>query len=1559
MSHVKIFLSTVSAEFRSYRDTLRHVLDHPNVTAKVQEDFIATGTETLVKLDEYIRTCDTVVHLVGDMTGALAKAPSVVAIQQRYPDFAARFPMLKEFLEPGGPALPYTQWEAWLALYHGRKLIIATPKNDAPRDKPYQLIDDQREAQQSHLVRLKGYERYSEISFANVDNLAWELWRSLHDIIPQLQPPTAELGRLREMASTLLDVGRATWKMPSFVAPLNLEAQEEESDSEPRLVSIAALSEAVSKGTSLVLYGEGGIGKTTFLLELSGALLAEECPRIPLYIEAAYWASTNTEVLDYIASSPAARRHGLTADELVKLADSGLLTLVVNGWNEMPGAQKLGCFGRFHELTTTIPTLNIVVVTRSVMDVPILEAEERIYVRGLTWQSQLKVIRSELNEGAATELIDMLARDTSLRHAARSPLILKGMLAQAKKGEVTSSSAFDLLGAVVDAFEEDQQRRLSLEKPPLDNQHRYFLEGLAYELTLKQETVASRQEVLPVISTAAKQLVDDGQFAVPPRSSEVLDALSSHHLIHTDGQTVRFAHPRFQEYFAATQLFRACVDGSERDIAFLREAVNLPFWEDALLLVGDKLKGVANYAQARSLLVRTALGVDIGFACDLAGACELSETDDRSLYRDLITHVNMLCNSPLPEVINYGVACLIASGFPVFSDRLWPLIESDDQQIRLNTYRLNGRRISLKQLGESSETRIASWLPERRVELMHELADNPENYNFLVQAANEAREDGVRAAAIVSLAWNYPASEAILQAWLKAPVAVQLKHDVIGIVEYTLEQGGRSDEVQEQLRVLSREHPTKKLQLRLALAFPDEVGSDAIEAALARLREIVHLDDYATSLIALVMKHAPDRLKTLAREMVLSASGATDWARNVIQQESAETRTAIFEAAWDILNDENTRHIRAKAIGPLASRSQTLRSTCEWLNHRKDLRGGASEADRERGRQIGYLLANAPGDDLLSVVMELGMSVSYGEASELLELVLIRIRPDDSRSSETTQWHPSSEAVRTLIAAFENKSDDEVVPQHKVHVLLCCIASYVAPAEFGDLLLESCRLHLDAWERYNAVLEQWSKSRGGPRPSNPSLSGYLATAMGNWGFGALPGLLELLGHPHANQLIPQAVSRIVSGPWEEKKEGFFRCLGADIKEGERRRLAGRVLRQPDDTHQEITDIAARALGKKLTELVDQLREEQAAGSEKLSDKSAAYRMRGLLNAVANTPSPEIAEPAMHALVTGFIDAYSAVDALQSLIRQGVEIDDPRVVERIEAVFLEEAKEDSRNDSKRFVRSQLCMLMFFVKPASLLSKSLSYYCAEWQRFSHVNEIIRNLGETPSDESWCCLLEIGRRISESGGGGSEGLEFALAASLSSNNFTEFLSLIADGTWFTWFHRGWNFRHIAPEILRVIGDDSVMLDAVLDACGRSESPLADMFACAMLSVIPRGDVIRLRFGLAALDANRIQDSQSPVYSMLIKLFSLKVPLGGEGEYEVHPKACNDLRRHLYNRARGNGHIAEVSRRLLADVECQRREGGRPTDESRHPAAGDGDAWTNAMIVDISGAPVPRIDI
>jgi hypothetical protein len=91
----KIFLSTVSDEFRAYRDQLRSDLTRHNVEVKVQEDFV------------YIAHCDAVVHLAGDMTGSHPGEQALGALRAKYPDLADKLP-------PLGEARKDRRMEIWL-----------------------------------------------------------------------------------------------------------------------------------------------------------------------------------------------------------------------------------------------------------------------------------------------------------------------------------------------------------------------------------------------------------------------------------------------------------------------------------------------------------------------------------------------------------------------------------------------------------------------------------------------------------------------------------------------------------------------------------------------------------------------------------------------------------------------------------------------------------------------------------------------------------------------------------------------------------------------------------------------------------------------------------------------------------------------------------------------------------------------------------------------------------------------------------------------------------------------------------------------------------------------------------------------------------------------------------------------------------------------------------------------------------------------------------------------------------------------------------------------------
>ena len=216
---ISVFLSTVTDEFRAYRDQLVHDLTRQNVAVKVQEDFKEVGDDTLDKLDTYIAECDAVVHLVGDMCGTGAADAPQRALFRKYFDLADKLPPLAEALRCG-VAVSYTQWEAWLALYHGKQLRIATAHKDAPRGPNYKPTDASKAAQEAHLARLREAKRYP-FEFKSLDDLAKQVLASgildllAEDKAAQASVPRQEakideiLRRLSQSESVPLDTLRA------------------------------------------------------------------------------------------------------------------------------------------------------------------------------------------------------------------------------------------------------------------------------------------------------------------------------------------------------------------------------------------------------------------------------------------------------------------------------------------------------------------------------------------------------------------------------------------------------------------------------------------------------------------------------------------------------------------------------------------------------------------------------------------------------------------------------------------------------------------------------------------------------------------------------------------------------------------------------------------------------------------------------------------------------------------------------------------------------------------------------------------------------------------------------------------------------------------------------------------------------------------------------------------------------------------------------------------------------------------------------------------------------
>lgn len=176
----RLFLSCVSHEFRSYRDVLATRLAQPGVELRRQEDFVNSGHTTLQKLNDYIRTCDAVIHLVGHGTGAYPEPPEVESLLAQLHDFTTKLGLQSMLPSPG---LSYTQWEAWLAIYHGKPLALYRAADVAQRESGFMRDDAQREHQQLHWKRLESRGRDRK-EFVSANDLCIEVLRAMPMLVP-------------------------------------------------------------------------------------------------------------------------------------------------------------------------------------------------------------------------------------------------------------------------------------------------------------------------------------------------------------------------------------------------------------------------------------------------------------------------------------------------------------------------------------------------------------------------------------------------------------------------------------------------------------------------------------------------------------------------------------------------------------------------------------------------------------------------------------------------------------------------------------------------------------------------------------------------------------------------------------------------------------------------------------------------------------------------------------------------------------------------------------------------------------------------------------------------------------------------------------------------------------------------------------------------------------------------------------------------------------------------------------------------------------------------------
>lgn len=193
---VRIFLSMVTKEFQLCRKVLTGDLRRSlSIEVKAQEDFGGHSGTLLEKLDAYIKQCDLVIHLIGQEAGTSPPKEAVDRLKEMHPDLAGKVPCLAEmFLKGEEFQVSYTQWEAYLAIYHHPNGLFVLnhlpPESHLPDDATTDRGLDS--SQQSHLKCLLELGWDCTSTFSEPKDLSTVVLRNLCDRHLANERPTAQ-----------------------------------------------------------------------------------------------------------------------------------------------------------------------------------------------------------------------------------------------------------------------------------------------------------------------------------------------------------------------------------------------------------------------------------------------------------------------------------------------------------------------------------------------------------------------------------------------------------------------------------------------------------------------------------------------------------------------------------------------------------------------------------------------------------------------------------------------------------------------------------------------------------------------------------------------------------------------------------------------------------------------------------------------------------------------------------------------------------------------------------------------------------------------------------------------------------------------------------------------------------------------------------------------------------------------------------------------------------------------------------------------------------------------
>jgi NACHT conflict system protein len=1288
-------------------------------------------------------------------------------------------------------------------------------------------------------------------------------------------------------------------------------------------IDTSGIRASLAQARRIALEAPGGGGKTTTLVQLATETRPEG--ELSFLIDLPAWVQSRTDILEFIAHTPAFRSRNIGAADLARLYKSEHFSFLLNGWNEITELYSEEAIVALRQLERSFPAAGIVVATRTHYISPPLPGSFRARLLPFNRRQRADYLNQTLGD-RANELRLQLEGNRVLDELTRTPLILAEVVTIFQSGRPVPTTRIGVLGAVMSLIESSDEHRPHLQRPPLASGAHHYLKELAARMTGRGDVIIAEDAARPMIQSISAILKETGQTATVPDPATVLHALCAHHVLERleyPSARFRFQHQQFQEFYAARFLGNALAglvqSGDQTaDRAFAASYINKPMWEESLRMVAEEIRlgsevetTSKDALDAGVTLINLALGVDPILAGDLSRLC------GPVIWNAVRANVgNVLRDWYAVDEIHHrqcALAAMLATGSQDFADILIPLLTDKDREVRISAYEA-GDGFHPTSLGSDWRRVVDGWDEDSRADFVFQVTHR----GWMVEAgesfATNDPSEKVRVQAIESLSW-IGATEALSRV-LNALGDAALETALPALIPETVPDASRIRIVAANRRLLERD--TKPLERIRRLLKGVELGDDATAADLmTELNALVPpLDQYADHAVSealkIVKKHDPAWASTWVTAKLLDGTLFGDhWRPFVIsvpQQQADDLINRLASRELEFRELSAFRIILQGSATP-ALAAQIFAKLCDV--QRATSAGGVQPVAWKCLGQLRELLRAIPIEIAVTGIMP--SLISEFDADTLRGLVetygWINANAEELRSALPEPLRQSlrrylKEGISQILSG--NLFDDS----SRAHVAITL-------ATIGDAEdLEDLRRLIDA-----DIVRQNARSSG--------------STYSNWYVDALlcfdvpdvdATLVELLREPTYERWASHGLLRLAAppnreSPWLGSRTDFEAIWSA--REG--KRSLG--------FNQARAERYARAIKQRISEL----RVESAMAA---NPQHYAIRVRDLAVLLAVLGGQDSTDFVIETLTPpSHWDAHARMNGIRALLLSGAALPLDSMLTVLDPAIEHTLSQGLYNDQNlSLLVDCLELLPFSNEPARAVARIEEVAARFEHRPYHFRDLVTALGHTRSEAVVPFLMNVAR-----GEGGLQNMDDTWIEALGRLNVAAarrvLLSFIDPQIPWVGVNINFDYRN-TERFAAYVGEwarqDPALKQRLIDLSKTTLTPTQKQLLPAIYNQLGSDDAM-----LAG--ANLLQGMMLPygVDRGLETLFLERRPYGGSGSFVFVPRNAEEVRAKLFQMVLSDPSCRKAAFSILGQVEVWRIEHERPNTEPRHPMIESGEPW------------------